>query len=207
MAVLMRGCYATQILPHTKVILLNQLTVTELKLAGVKLIERRHIGDARGFLSRLFCAEELSAAGWNKPIVQINHSHSARRGTVRGMHFQYPPHAEMKLVSCIRGEVWDVAVDVRAGSKNFLRWQAECLSADNKRALLIPEGFAHGFQSLSDNVELLYCHSAAYTATAESGLNVKDPTLAISWPLQIIGLSLNDSQYPMLDERFAGVKL
>ena len=107
------------------------------------------MGDARGFLSRLFCAEELRAAGWTGPIAQINHTHTARKGTVRGMHFQYPPHAEMKLVSCLRGEVWDVAVDIRAGSQTFLRWHAEILSADNGRALLIPQGFAHGFQALT----------------------------------------------------------
>jgi dTDP-4-dehydrorhamnose 3,5-epimerase len=186
---------------------LNRLTITDLPMAGLKRIERQRLGDARGFLSRFFCAEELGAAGWNKPIVQINHSYTAGRGTVRGMHFQYPPHAEMKLVSCIRGEVWDVAVDIRAGSKTFLRWHAESLSADNGRALLIPQGFAHGFQALTDRVELLYCHSAAYSAGAEDALNPKDPMLAISWPLQIAELSLRDSQHSMLNEGFAGVAL
>jgi dTDP-4-dehydrorhamnose 3,5-epimerase len=186
---------------------LNRFTVIDLPLAGLKLIERKRLGDARGFLSRLFCVEELGAAGWNRPIVQINHTYTARCGTVRGMHFQYPPHAEMKLVSCIRGEVWDVAVDVRAGSKTFLQWHAERLSADNGRALLIPEGFAHGFQALTDDVELLYCHSAAYTVTAEAGLNAIDPMLTITWPLQITELSPRDSQHPMLNEQFAGVEL
>ena len=93
-----------------------------------------------------FAARNSSAAGWNRPIVQINHSYTARRGTVRGMHFQRPPYAEMKLVTCLRGELWDVAVDIRASSNTFLRWHAERLSAENGRALLIPEGFAHGFQ-------------------------------------------------------------
>jgi dTDP-4-dehydrorhamnose 3,5-epimerase len=186
---------------------LNRLSITDLPLAGLKRIERQRLGDARGFLSRLFCAEELGATGWNKPIVQINHSYTAGRGTVRGMHFQYPPHAEMKLVSCIRGEVWDVAVDIRAGSKTFLRWHAESLSADNGRALLIPQGFAHGFQALTDDAELLYCHSAAYDAAAEGALNPKDPMLAISWPHQIGKLLLRDSQHPMLNEEFAGVAL
>src|ERR1700688_364735 len=187
--------------------MLNRFSITDLPLACLKRIECKRLTDARGFMSRIFCAEELGAAGWNQPIVQINHSYTARRGTVRGMHFQYPPHAELKLVRCIRGEVWDVAVDIRAGSKTFLLWHAELLSADNGRALVIPQGFAHGFQALTDGVELLYCHSAAYSAAAEGALNPEDPRLAISWPLQIGELSLRDSQHPMLNERFAGVAL
>jgi dTDP-4-dehydrorhamnose 3,5-epimerase len=186
---------------------LNRLFVTDLPLAGLKRIERQRLGDARGFLSRLFCAEELGPAGWTKPIAQINHTYTAKRGTVRGMHFQHPPHADMKLVSCIRGEVWDVAVDIRAGSKTFLRWHAEKLSAGNSRALLIPQGFAHGFQALSDDAELLYCHSSVYNAAAEGGLNPKDPMLAISWPQQIGEISLRDSQYSLLNANFAGVAL
>jgi dTDP-4-dehydrorhamnose 3,5-epimerase len=186
---------------------LNRFTVTDLTLGGLKLIERQRLGDARGFLSRLFCVEELAVAGWNKSIAQINHSYTAQRGTVRGMHFQRPPHAEMKLVSCIRGEVWDVAIDVRADSETFLRWHAERLSADNGRALLIPEGFAHGFQTLTTDVELLYCHSAAYMATAEVGLNAKDQILGITWPLDIAEMSSRDAQHPMLAHGFAGVEV
>ena len=187
--------------------MLNRLSIADLPLAGLKRIERQRLGDARGFLSRLFCAEELGAAGWDKPIAQINHSYTAKRGAVRGMHFQYPPHADMKLVRCLRGEVWDVAVDIRAGSKAFLRSHAEILSADNGRALLIPQGFAHGFQVLSDDAELLYCHSSAYNANVEGGLNPQDPMLAISWPQQISEMSLRDSQHSMLTEEFAGVAL
>jgi len=186
---------------------LNRLAIADLPLAGLKRIERQRLGDARGFLSRLFCAEELEAAGWTKPIAQINQTVTAKRGTVRGLHFQYPPHAEMKLVSCLRGEVWDVAVDVRAGSKTFLRWHAERLSADNGCALLIPEGFAHGLQTLTDDVELLYCHSAAYNAGAEAGLNPNDTRLAVAWPLTIAELSTRDSQHPMLNDQFTGVAL
>jgi dTDP-4-dehydrorhamnose 3,5-epimerase len=186
---------------------LSRFTVTDLALPGLKRVERQRLGDARGFLARLFCAEELANIGWNQPIVQINHSYTARRSTVRGMHFQLPPHAEMKLVSCIRGEVWDVAVDVRAGSKTFLHWRAEPLSEDNRRALLIPQGFAHGFQALTDDVELLYCHSAAYNAESEKALNATDPRLAIAWPLPITEFSARDAQHAMLSDRFAGVVL
>jgi dTDP-4-dehydrorhamnose 3,5-epimerase len=163
------------------------------------------MGDARGFLSRLFCAEELRAAGWTGPIAQINHAHTARKGTVRGMHFQYSPHAETKLISCLRGEIWDVAVDIRAGSPTFLRWHAEILSADNGRALLIPQGFAHGFQAISDDAELIYCHSAPYNVEAEGGLNPRDPKLAIAWPLPLGEMSTRDAQRSILDDRFAGV--
>jgi dTDP-4-dehydrorhamnose 3,5-epimerase len=113
----------------------------------------------------------------------------------------------MKQVSCIRGKVWDVAVDLRAGSPSFLHWHAEELSADNYRALLIPEGFAHGFQALTDEVELLYCHSATYHPEAEAGLNPQDSTLAINWPLEITELSSRDAHHPMIDQNFSGLAL
>lgn len=186
---------------------MSRFIAVDLPLSGLKRVERQRLGDARGFLARLFCAEELSVAGWNKPIAQINQTYTARRGIVRGMHFQSPPHAEMKLVSCLRGGVWDVAVDVRAGSATFLHWHAEHLSAENGCALLIPEGFAHGFQALTDDVDLLYCHSAAYAATAEGGLNPTDPKLAIAWPLPIAELSPRDAQHPLLNDQFAGLAL
>lgn len=184
---------------------MSRLTLSALPLVGLTLVQRQRMGDARGFLSRLFCAEELLVAGWTRPVAQINHTYTARRGTVRGMHFQRAPHAEMKLVSCLRGEVWDVAVDLRLGSSTFLRWHAQRLSADNGRALLIPEGFAHGFQCLTDDVELLYCHAAAYHAGAEGGLHPGDARLAIDWPLAIAELSTRDANHPLIDAAFEGV--
>jgi dTDP-4-dehydrorhamnose 3,5-epimerase len=174
---------------------------------GLVLIQRTRFGDSRGFLSRVFCGDELGAVGWGKPVAQINHTRTERRGTVRGMHFQTAPYAEMKLVSCIQGEVWDVAVDLRANSPTFLQWHAEHLSAENRRALLIPEGFAHGFQALSDGTELLYCHSAPYTPEAEAGLHPQDPKLGISWPLPIAEISERDNQRPALTPLFRGVSL
>ena len=186
---------------------MSRFTVSNLPLAGMKLIERQRLGDSRGFLSRLFCADELAAAGWCQPVAQINHTYTARCGTVRGMHYQQPPHAEMKLVTCIHGEVWDVAIDLRADSLTFLHWHAEILSADNNRALVIPAGFAHGFQTLSDDVELLYCHTAAHNPAAEAALNAKDPRLAISWPLDIVERSLKDAKHPLTDSKFEGVRL
>jgi dTDP-4-dehydrorhamnose 3,5-epimerase len=179
---------------------MTQLTIVPTDLGGLQVIHRSQVGDHRGFLSRIFCANELAPAGWRKPIAQINHTLTQRQGTVRGMHFQRGIHAEMKLVSCLRGAIWDVAVDLRAGSPTFLRWHAEELSADNRRALLIPEGFAHGFQALTDDCELLYLHSTAYAPEAEAALNVRDARLAIAWPLPISQLSPRDANHPMLTD-------
>jgi len=186
---------------------MSRFSILDTPLTGLKIIERQQQSDSRGFLARLFCAEELAAAGWQKSVVQINHTLTQKAGTVRGMHFQRPPHAEVKLVACLRGTIWDVAVDLRAGSATFLQWHAEELSSANHRALLIPEGFAHGFQALSDDCELLYLHSAVYTPEAEAGLNPKDTMLSITWPLAITEMSARDAQHPMMDHQFKGVTL
>lgn len=186
---------------------MSRFIVSDSPLPGLKVITRQRIGDTRGFLSRLFCAEELSAAGWIGPVAQVNHTRTSKRGTIRGMHFQQAPNAEMKLVNCIRGEVWDVAVDLRANSPTFLHWHAECISLDNGRAMLIPEGFSHGFQALTDDVELLYLHSAGYSPGAEGGLNPLDPHLGIEWPLSVSELSLKDEAHPLIDTGFEGVHL
>ncbi len=185
---------------------MSRFTIDDCPLAGLKTIVRHPVGDSRGFLSRLFCAEALGQAGWHRPIAQINHTYTARKGVVRGMHYQCPPHAEMKLVSCLRGEIWDVAVDIRSDSPTFLHWHAERLSATNGKALLIPEGFAHGFQALSDDVELLYCHSAAYSAEAEAGLSPVDPRLHINWPLEIAELSSRDARHEPINACFTGIR-
>ena len=186
---------------------MNRFTILDTPIADLKIVERQQLGDSRGFLARLFCADELAAAGWHKPIIQINQTLTQKQGTVRGLHFQSDPYAEMKLVTCLRGAVWDVAVDLRTGSSTFLQWHAEKLSAANHRALLIPEGFAHGFQTLCDDCELIYLHSRAYTPGAEAGLNPKDPMLTITWPMAITELSARDSQHSMLDQKFKGVTL
>ena len=186
---------------------MNRLTVENLPLAGLKLIERQRIGDVRGFFSRLFCSDELSLAGWRKPIAQINHSFTSNRGTIRGLHYQNSPYAEMKLVSCIRGEVWDVAVDLRANSKTFLKWHAQILSAENCHAMLIPEGFAHGFQSLTNDVELLYLHTESYSPHAEGALHFADKILDIKWPLAATDISERDQANSLLTSEFRGIKL
>jgi dTDP-4-dehydrorhamnose 3,5-epimerase len=183
------------------------LRIAELPLAGLRRVQRTLLADERGVFARLFCARELEPAGWIGPVAQINHSLTRARGTVRGLHYQRAPHAEMKLVSCVRGEVWDVAVDLRAGSPTFLRWHAEHLSAAEGTAMLIPPGFAHGFQALSDEAELVYCHSTAYAPQAEAGLHVRDARLSISWPLPVQGLSARDAGFGWMPPDFKGVTL
>jgi dTDP-4-dehydrorhamnose 3,5-epimerase len=180
--------------------------LSETSLPGVMLLERGRIEDARGFLSRLFCSEELVAAGFDTPIAQVNHTLTRRRGAMRGLHFQHPPHAEIKVVTVLEGEVFDVAVDLRRGSPTFLRWHAEVLSAANNRSLLIPRGFAHGFQTLTENCQLIYFHSAAYAPRAEAGLSGVDPALGIRWPLDCTDVSPRDLAHPMIDSSFKGIE-
>jgi dTDP-4-dehydrorhamnose 3,5-epimerase len=178
---------------------------THTPLAGLVLVERQRAQDARGFFSRFFCADELAEAGFRMPIAQINHTFTARKGAVRGLHFQHPPHAEDKFISCLRGEIFDVAVDLRRGSPTFLQWHAEILSAGNAHSLLVPQGFAHGFQTLSDDCELIYLHSRPYAAAAEAALNVRDPRLAIDWPLPFTDLSDRDANHPLITSEFTGI--
>jgi dTDP-4-dehydrorhamnose 3,5-epimerase len=185
----------------------SRLGLAATPLRGLMCIERKQRADERGFFSRVFCSDELAAAGWQNPIVQINQSYTTHRGTVRGMHYQRPPHSEMKLVSCLQGEVWDVAVDLRHGSPTFLQWHAQRLSEHNGCAMLIPPGFAHGFQALSEGATLLYCHSTAFNADADAGLYPLDPRLAIAWPLPAERLSPRDAGQLLLTPDFEGVVL
>ena len=184
---------------------MSRLKVKNLPIGGLKLIERTVLGDSRGHLARLFCAEELSAAGWIRPIAQINHTYTLKKGAVRGMHYQRSPYSEMKLVSCIRGELLDVAVDLRNDSDTYLQYHSELLSAENGKALLIPEGFAHGFQALTDDIELIYCHSMFYNAEAEAGISPRDKRLNIEWPLPITEISDRDQNHPLIDQYFKGL--
>ena len=186
---------------------MSRFNSTNLPLDGLKRLERQPIEDSRGSFVRMFCSDELRFMGWDKPIAQINLTHTKSKGTIRGLHFQRPPYAEMKLVSCTIGKVWDVAVDLRANSKTFLQWHAEILSGENGHSLLIPEGFAHGFQALSNEVEMLYIHSEGYQQTSEGGLNPNDPILNISWPVKVAVLSRRDQAHPYLNSKFTGMDL
>jgi dTDP-4-dehydrorhamnose 3,5-epimerase len=184
-----------------------KFNIADTPLAGLKVIKRQPIEDARGFFCRVFCAEDLHQAGFYKPIAQANHTLTHQKGTVRGLHFQYPPHAEMKLVSCLRGEVYDVAVDLRRESPTFLQWHAEILSDNNFKSMLIPEGFAHGFQALSTDCELFYLHTEYYHPASVGALNAKDPSLGITWPMEIKDISARDLDHPMINKLFGGISL
>ena len=179
----------------------------ETSLKGNYLIDLEKHKDERGFLNRTFCQKTLEPLLKEKNIRQINHSFTKKKGTVRGLHFQYPPHAEIKIVSCLKGKVWDVAIDIRKGSPTFMEYHAVTLSESNLQSFFIPEGFAHGFQTLADDCEMLYFHTADYNANAEGTLNALDQRLKIQWPKIITEQSGRDMINPMLNENFLGVKI
>lgn len=183
----------------------SRFDIQATRISGLQVIGRKTLSDGRGYFERMFCVDELRGVFGGRQIVQINHTFTLKKGTVRGMHFQNAPNAEMKFVSCLRGSVFDVAVDLRKGSPTFLQWQAELLSADNYKTFAIPEGFAHGFQTLTDDCEMLYLHTAAYAPDAEAGLNPQDAKLAIVWPLPIVEISPRDAGHGPIVDTFEGV--
>lgn len=175
------------------------------KLPGSYIVTVSPIGDSRGWFARTYCKDEFSSISHDKEWVQINHSFSAQKGTIRGMHYQLAPHSEIKLVRCTAGEVFDVIVDLRKNSPTFLKWFGVVLSAENKKMLYIPAGFAHGFQTLTDNVELIYHHSEFYQPSAEAGLNYNDPQVNIKWPLPVTGISDRDKLHHFIESTFKGL--
>ena len=174
-------------------------------ISGVLTIESESIVEKRGSFMRLYCQDEMREILGTRQIVQINHSHTRNAGAVRGLHYQNRPHAEMKLVRCIKGRVWDVAVDLRAGSPTFLQYHAEELSPDNRRMIVIPEGCAHGFQVMEPDSQLLYLHTDFYARLAEGGIHATDTVLSIAWPLPVQDLSERDSSLPTLTSDFTGL--
>lgn len=175
-------------------------------LRGLYEVNTDSLGDSRGRFTRLFCEQELSAIRPRLHFTQINLSDTKQKGTLRGLHFQHAPAAEAKLIRCLRGRVFDVAIDIRKNSPTFLQWHAVELSETNDRAIFIPEGFAHGFQSLSDDVQLLYMHTANWSQQHESGLRHDDPKIAIHWPLTVSNISEKDARLPFTQSDFAGVE-
>ncbi len=182
------------------------MNITATAIPGVMVVETGRHTDHRGSFSRLYCERELAPTLGNRRIVQINHSRTSAVGAIRGMHFQRPPHAEMKLVRCLKGRVWDVAVDLRASSPTFLNWHAEELTPENTRMLVIPEGCAHGFQVMEPDSELLYLHTAFYTPNAEGGIRHDDPRVGIAWPLRVTDISLRDAAHPLICPDFHGIE-
>ena len=186
---------------------MDKMKLHHLPLAGLALIETVPLHDERGQFTRFFCEQELSGLRPRLHWTQINHSKTSRLGAVRGMHFQYPPAAEAKLIRCLRGRVFDVAVDLRIASPTFLRWHGVELSADGAMQIFIPEGFAHGFQALSEDVELLYLHTASWDPQREGRLRYDDPRLGIRWPLAVSQVSDRDRSAPLLTDQFTGIRL
>lgn len=170
-----------------------KFTPTPLHDAHIVDLERRE--DERGFFARAFCAREFAEHSLNPQFVNANLSHNTRAGTLRGMHFQRVPHAEVKLVRCVRGAIFDVIVDLRSDSPSYSHWFGVELSADNGRALYIPEGFAHGFQTLEDDSDVLYHVSAFYLPEAEGGVRYNDPSFGIDWPLAVTTISPKDATW------------
>lgn len=174
------------------------MNFTSTRLAGVHLVESVPSTDARGFFARTYCEQEFAACDLNTRWVQQNHTRTLGEGSVRGLHFQAEPNPEIKLVRCLAGEVWDVVVDVRPESPTFGQWEAVTLSAENMLALYIPAGFAHGFQSLTEQCDLFYLMSDFYHPELARGVRWDDPDLAIAWPKAVSNLSARDQQLPTL---------
>jgi dTDP-4-dehydrorhamnose 3,5-epimerase len=173
---------------------------TETKLKGAFIIDLERRQDSRGFFARAFCEKEFQAHGLKPFIAQANIAHNHKKGTLRGMHFQYPPAAETKLVRCTRGAILDIIVDLRPESPTYLQHIAVELNEDNQRALYVPERFAHGYQVLRDNTDTSYLVGEFYTPEAEGGLRYDDPRLGLRWPLPVSVISEKDQKFELLDK-------
>jgi len=177
----------------------------ETSIEGLKIIELEPFIDDRGKFFRIFCENELKEIGHSKKIVQINQTQTKEKGTIRGMHFQYPPKAEIKIIKCLHGSIFDVAIDLRKNSPTFLKWHSEILTSDNMKVFYIPEGFAHGFQTLEKNVELLYLHTEFYHPEYEGGIRYNDSMVNIEWPLEIKDISERDKNFKLINKDFKGI--
>ncbi len=175
------------------------------KIGGVHVVTGDPRGDHRGLFMRLFCERELKPVVGDRTIKQINFSRTEAVGALRGLHFQNKPHAEMKMVRCVKGRVFDVAVDLRRGSPTFLQWHAEELFVESAKMLVIPEGCAHGFQVLEPGSELLYLHTEFYEPASEGGVAWDDPMLGIAWPLPVTDMSDRDKGHPPMTPAFKGL--
>jgi dTDP-4-dehydrorhamnose 3,5-epimerase len=180
---------------------------TEIPLKGAYIIETEPFRDKRGLFARTYCKREFQEIGHNKDFVQFNHSATTQKGTLRGMHYQVPPSAEIKLIRCVSGKVYDVIVDIRFQSPTFLRCYGVELDEENMRMIYVPEGFAHGFQTLEDNTQLIYHHTQYYDPANERGIRYNDPSIAIEWPLEPVNVTDKDKSYPLIDNNFKGIKI
>jgi dTDP-4-dehydrorhamnose 3,5-epimerase len=185
----------------------SNLELIQTTIKDLFIIQRKIFSDHRGTFLRIFSDNELKAIGLNKYISQVNYSFTKEKGTTRGLHYQMPPMAEVKIVTCIEGEIFDVAVDLRSNSPTFLKWFGAILSENSFNSLYIPEGFAHGFQTLKENCKIIYCHTSSYSQECEAGINILDPILSIKWPLEPINLSQRDISFSFLNPNFIGITL
>lgn len=185
----------------------GRFEIAETALAGVRVLQLRPMTDERGWFERVYCSTDLADLIGGRQIVQVNRSRTRSSATVRGLHYQVPPFAEAKIVTCLQGTIYDIALDLRRNSPTFMRWHGETLSAENHRSLFIPEGFAHGFQTTVDDCEVLYLTTAAHDVAAERGVNPLDLRAAIVWPLAVEHLSERDRTRPPLDPEFDGIDL
>lgn len=177
------------------------------RLDGARVIELEKRGDSRGFFARYFCEREFAANGLETRFVQINNSLSARTGTLRGLHYQLPPAAEVKVVRCVRGAFWDAIVDLRPDSPTFKKWFGLELTADNRLMMYVPRGFAHAMLTLTDDAEAIYLVSAFYGPQQERGLRWNDAAIGIKWPIEPVEISPKDANWPDLDPIFHGIEL
>ena len=185
----------------------NKLNIQSTNFDDLYVIEPIVNQDDRGSFFRVFCENELKDILNGKTIKQINHSITSKKGTFRGLHFQYKPNCEVKIVKCIKGKVLDIVVDIRRDSKTFLQTYFIELSEENRKMIYIPEGFAHGFQTLEDNSELLYLHTNIYSPNSEGALNIKDSSLNIQLPLDIIEISKRDEEHDFISSNFKGIEI
>ena len=181
------------------------MKITATKISGLYIADTTAFVDERGSFARNFCARDLAPALQGQTIAQINQSITAKVGAVRGLHFQRAPHAEIKMVRCLRGCIWDVAVDLRQESPTFLQWHAEELTPANMKMMIVPERCAHGFQVLEPDSEVLYLHTDFYEPAAEGGINYADPRINITWPLAVTDLSPRDASHTFLDDTYTGI--
>ena len=182
------------------------MKIIDTPLNDAVIIEPEPFVDDRGLFTRIFSMNGLRNILNGRNIVQINHSITRKKGAIRGMHFQYPPKAEIKMVKCLCGSVLDVIIDMREGSPTFLNWYGVTLSAENMKMILIPEGCAHGLQTLEENCELLYLHTEFYSPEHESGVRYNDPKIGIKWPLKLSEISEKDKKYSFLPQDFGGIQ-
>ncbi len=186
---------------------MTKLAITPTPFSDVYVIDTSAFVDNRGIFARWFCIQEMDEIMHGEQIVNVNFSKTVKKGAIRGMHFQFPPHSEIKMVRCIHGKIHDVVVDLRKNSPTFLQHFSIDLSEDNMKLLFIPKGFAHGFQTMEDNSEIMYLVTEFYDPNHESGLNPLDPSLNINWPEKLTDISDKDRNRPLINLNFSGVDI